>query len=304
MAASISNWIPIEWDENTLTRLNQRSAIEGYARGYAMSTDQKRVLRSLGMSVGVGSTYSSDSSTNDYVLLDSVKFTGQFIVDEDDLADADSVVDTLSTKAADWSKTYAVKFDNACVAVTGTGDGSSGTPFNSIYKTVRSNGVTGESYTADDNYVNYNGQASATYASLSSVVAKVEQGLYWNPANSLVIAHPAFRDVFRNTKDTNNMPVFIQGPAGTPDSLFGIPVAWSLGAKTSPIATEAPAGNPVLVVVGDTDALMRGDRTGPEAQISPSTAHDSTDETALKLKVRKAFEVSHPKAVAVLEKTA
>lgn len=304
MAASITNWIPIEWDENTLTRLNQRSAIEGYARGYAMGTDTKRVLRSLGMSVGTGSTYSSDSSTNDYVLLDSVKFTGQFIVDEDDLADADSVVDTLSTKAADWSKTYAVKFDNACISVTGASANGTTIPFTSVYATVRANGATGEGYTADDNYVNYNGQASATYANLSTVVSKVEQGLYWNPANSLVIAHPAFRDVFRNTKDTNNMPIFIQGPAGTPDSLFGIPVAWSLGAKTSPTATDAPAGNPVLVVVGDTDALMRGDRSGPLAQISGSTAHDATDETALKLKVRKAFEVSHPKAVALLEKTA
>ncbi|WP_328932628.1 MULTISPECIES: phage major capsid protein [unclassified Streptomyces] len=301
--ASVSNWLPIEWDEDVLTRLNQRSAIEGYARAYKMTTDQKRVLRSLGMSVGTGSTYSSDNSTNDYVLLDSVKFTGQFIVDEDDLNDADSIVDTLATKAADWSKTYAVKFDNSCIGVTAVADGST-VPFTSVYKTVRTNGATGEGYTADDNYVNYNGSASATYSSLSSVVAKVEQGLYWNPANSLVIAHPAFRDVFRNTKDTNGMPVFVQGIAGTPDTLFGIPVAWSLGAKTSAVATDAPGGNPLLVVVGDTDALMRGDRTGPEALIDRARAHDSTDETALKLRVRKAFEVSHPKAVAVLEKTA
>ena len=303
MAISISNWIPIEWDQNVLTQLNQRSAVEGYARGYAMGTDTKRVLRSLGTTVAAGSTYSSDSSTNDYVLLDSVKFTGQFIVDEDDLADADSVVNTLSVKAADWSKDYAVMFDNSCLAVTGAADGST-VPFTSVYKTVRSNGATGESYTADANYVNYNGSASATYNSLSSVVSLVEQDRYWNPANSLVIAHPAFRQVFRNTKDDNNMPVFVLGAAGTPDTLFGIPVAWSLGAKTSATATKSPTGNPILVVVGDTDALMRGDRTGPEALIDSARAHDSTDQTALKLRVRKAFEVSHPKAVAVLEKTA
>lgn len=304
MAASITNWIPIEWDQNVLIQLNQRSAVEGFARAYPMTTDQKRVLRSLGVTVTAGSTYTSDSSTSDYVLLDAVKFGGLFIVDEDDLSDADSVVDTMAAKAADWSKDYAAMFDNACLAVTGATANGTTIPFTSVYATVRANGATGEGYTADDNYVNHAGAASAIYTDLSNVVSKVEQGAYWNPGNSLVVAHPTFRQVFRNAKDSNNMPIFIQGAAGTPDTLFGIQVAWSLGAKTSATASKSPGGNPILVVVGDTDALMRGDRSGPEALIDVARAHDTTDQTALKLRVRKAFEVAHPKAVAVLEKTA
>lgn len=304
MAVSLSNWIPIEWSSTALTRLNQTSAIEAHARGYAMSTDTQRVLRSLGADVGTGTTYTDDTSTNDYVLLDSVKFTGQFKFDEDDLADANSVINAVNVKATDWARSYAVMFDNACLAVTGTSANGGTVPFLSAYATVRTNGASGEGYTADDNYVAYNGTASAAYDSFSSVVAKVEQGAYWNPVNSLVIAHPAFRQVFRNVKDDNGMPVFVQGIAGTPDTLFNIPVAWSLGAKTSATVSQAPAGNPILVVVGDAESLMRGDRTGPEALVDRARAHDSTDQTALKLRVRKAFEVSHPDAIAILEKTA
>ena len=304
--ASISNWIPIEWDENTLTRVAQQSAVEAKGRGYNMGSDTKRVLRSLDMTVGTGSTYSSDSSTNDYVLLDAVKFTGQFKVDEDDLNDADSVIDTLGTKARDWATSYAVMLDNACIGVTAASNGTT-RPFDSIYRVVRSNGASGESYTADDNYVNHGGVAASAYNDLSSGLSKIEQGLYYNEANALVIAHPAFKAVLRNAKDSNGTPIFVQGQggdSGTPDTLFGLPIHWSRGAKTSNVVTTAPEGNPLLVFVGDAEALMRGDRTGPEALIDSARAHDSTDETALKLRVRKAFKTAHPKAFAVVEKTA
>lgn len=303
MAVSLTNWIPIEWSSEALQRVSQNSAVETYARAFNMTTDTQRVLRSLGADVGTGGTYTDDSSVNDYVLLDAVKFTGQFKIDEDDLSDADSVINTISVKSTDWATSYAVAFDNSCLAVTAAANGTT-VPFTSVYKTVRTNGETGEGYTADDNYVAYNGTASAAYDQLSSVVAKVEQGLYFNSSRALVVAHNAFRAVFRGAKDTSGMPIFIQGIAGTPDTLFGIPVAWSNGAKTSATRSAAPAGNPVLVVVGDTDALMRGDRLSPEALVDRARAHDSTDQTALKLRVRKAFEVSHPAAVAVLEKTA
>lgn len=308
MAITITDWIPVEWEETVLARVNQTSAIESFGKPFVMNTDQKRVPRSLGAVVGTGSTYTPDDSTNDNVLLDAVKFHGQFIVDQDALRDADSIVDTLRAKASDWATSYAVAFDNACIGVTASANGGSA-PFTSIYKTVRSNGASGESYTADDNYVNHSGAASAVYEDLSTVMGLVENGFYYNPVRALVIAHPAFKAVLRNTKDNQGQPIFVQGVAGTPDTLFGVPIQWSLGAKTSNQRSQNPEGNPLLVVVGDTDALMRGDRlnesggNSPEALIDRARAHDSTDEDALKLRVRKAFEVSHPKAVAVLEKT-
>lgn len=305
MAASISNWIPIEWSPTAIQRVQSRSAVEAYGRGETMGSDTMRVLRSGGLTVGVGSTYVSDSSSNDYVLLDSQPFTGQFIVAEDDLADADSVINTINVKATDWAANYANVFDNACLAVTGAGDGSSGTPFTSVYKAVRSNGSgASSSYTADANYLAWNGQASAGYDKFSDTLKLVETGQHWDMSRSLVIAHPTFRGSFRQTKDNNGMPVFVQGVAGTPDTLFGVPVAWSLGAKTSPTVDIAPSGNPLLIVCGNTDLLVRGDRLGPRALIDQARAHDSTDQTALKLKVRKAFAVGHPAGFAVLEKTA
>ncbi|WP_405708472.1 phage major capsid protein [Streptomyces xanthophaeus] len=300
--ASLSNWIPIEWDSAVITKVNQRSAVEAFGKGYEMGSDTKRVLRSLGMTVGTGGTYSADNSTNDYVLLDTVKFTGQFIVDEDDLSDADSVVNTMKVKSADWATSYAVKFDNSCLAVTATSANGTTVPFVSAYAAVRAND-SAVGYTADANYVNYNGTASGAYDALSSALALVENGLYWDPSSSLVIASPAFRDVLRRTKDSDGMPVFIQGIAGTPDTLFGVPIAWSVGARTSATATEAPSGNPLLVFVGNADALMRGDRMGPEALIDVARAQDSTDTTALKLRVRKAFALANVLGVSVLEKT-
>jgi len=309
MAIDISNWIPIEWAPEVLSRVNQDSAIEAFGSPHVMTTDTQRVLRSLDATVGTGATYTSDASTNDYILLDAVKFTGQFIVDSDALRDADSVVDTLRKKAGDWATSYAVAFDNACIGVTAAANGTTA-PFTSIYKAVRTNGQTGESYTADDNYVNHGGAASAAYTDLDSVMRKVETGFYYSPSRALVIAHPTFKGVMRSAKDTTGQPIFIQGVAGTPDTLFGVPIQWSLGAKTANQRSTAPEGNPLLVVVGDTDALMRGDRlndsggNGPEALVDRARAQDSTDQDALKLRVRKAFGLSHPKAVAVLEKTA
>ncbi|MEU5197285.1 phage major capsid protein [Streptomyces scabiei] len=305
MAASISNWIPIEWSSTAIQRVQSRSAVEAYGRGENMTSDTMRVLRSGGMSVGVGGTYVSDSTSNDYMLLDSTPFTGQFIVSEDDLSDADSVINTINVKANDWAANYADVFDNACLAVTGAGDGSSGTPFNSVYKVIRTNGsgVT-SGYTADANLVSWNGSSSAAYDKFSETLRLVEVGQHWDMSRSLVIAHPTFRSSFRITKDSNGMPVFVQGVAGTPDTLFGVPVAWSLGAKTSPSVSLSPAGNPLLIFCGNTDLLVRGDRLSPRALIDTARAHDSTDETALKLKVRKAFGVAHPAGFSVLEKTA
>ena len=300
--ASITNWLPIEWDSAVIQRVQQRSAVEAYGRGVEMRSDTKRVLRSADMAVGLGPTYTSDSSTNDYVTLDAAKFTGLFLVDEDDLSDADSVVDTIAKKSADWAISYAVKFDNACIGVTAASDGGN-VPFTSIYKAVRTtNSAT--SYTADTNYVNHSGAASAAYGDLSSTFSKVETGSYWDPARSLVIAHPTFRGVLRNAKDNNGQPIFIQGTAGTPDTLFGVPIQWSLGAKTSATATSAPAGNPLLVFVGNTDLLVRGDRLSPEAMVDAARAQDTTDQTALKLRVRKGFAVGNENGFAVCEKTA
>lgn len=300
-----ANWVPVEYDSNVLQRALQDSAIETYGRGIPMTSDTKKVPRNAGHSVAAGSTYSADSSTADTVLLDSVKFTGLDVMDEDQLSDAESIIDVIGAKMTDWATSYAVAFDNSCIGVTAASNGTT-RPFTSIYKAVRTTD-SAVSYTADTNYVNYAGAASAAYDALSSTLALVEGGAHWRESNALVIAHPTFKDVLRKAKDTTGAPVFVQGQggdSGTPDRLFGIDIQWSRGAKTSNFFIEEPEGNPLLVVVADRDKLVRGDRLPVAFRLDESRSHDLVDESALKFRTRKAFVVGHVKAFAVCEKTA
>ncbi len=149
----INDWIPIEWDSEVITRINLESAVERYGRPHPMRSSTKRVLRSGGLTVTAGTSYTTDASTNDYITLTARRLMAQFIVDEDDLADADSVVDTLSVKGMDWAISYADSFDNACLAVSAAENGTT-VPFTSLYKALRTtNSAT--SYTADDNYLTW-----------------------------------------------------------------------------------------------------------------------------------------------------
>jgi len=118
-----------------------------------------------------------------------------------------------------------------------------------------------------------------------------------------VVAHPAFRDDFRMVRDTAGNPIFVQGLAGTPDTLFGIPIGWSLGAKTSQGMAQAPLGLPLLIV-GNMDYLRLGTRSGPESVFIDGRAGLGalTDESILKLRARRGFAVGHEAAFAVLEK--
>ena len=304
----IDNWIPIEWDDSVITRVLQDSAIEKYGRPHKMTTATKRVLRSSGLSVNAGTTYTADTSTNDYITLTARKFNSLFVVDEDDLADADSVIDTVRTKGADWAISYADTFDNACLAVSGAENGTT-VPFTSAYKSLRTtNSAT--SYTADDNYLTWDDDltsiaspavGTSLYEKLSATFKKVETGKYWSLADQLVIASPGWRDALRNCLDAQGRPIFIQGTGGTPDTLFDAPIAWSRGCKVSATNTQSPTGNDLLFYV-NRQFLKRGDRSMGEILVDKARAQDTTDDTAVKIRVRKGFNVGHEKALAVLER--
>lgn len=140
------------------------------------------------------------------------------------------------------------------------------------------------------------------YGSLSKAVGLYEQGDWYDPSRTIVIAAPSYLQYVRDVKDTQGRPIFIQGIAGNPDTLFGYPCRWSLGARVSTAATSAPSGNPLLVV-GNKDLLIVGRRSGPESFVSSSDSGVgfSTDETKLKVRARRAFAVGSPGAFAVLE---
>jgi hypothetical protein len=306
----LDNWIPIEWDSEVISRVMASSAIEATAQRHGMATSTKRILRQSGYTVTSGSQYTRDDSSLDYVVLTARRFMGQSVLDEDDLADTEMIVDTIAQRALDYAISYSTSFDNACIGVTAAED--SGTvdakvPFTSIYRAVRNNGAGSESgYVADANYVNFTGAASASYDSLSSALQKVETGDYWDANQALIIANPAFRDVLRRVKDNNGTPIFVKGQggdSGQPDTLFGVDIFWSRGAKTSPTMSSTPGGNPLLVFVGDRTLMKLGVRSGPESRLDTSRAHDTIDDTAVKFRTRRGFQIGRIAGFAVLEKT-
>jgi HK97 family phage major capsid protein len=297
----LDDWIPLEWDSEVIQRVMANSAVEAVAQRHVMHTATKRVLRSSGLSVTDGKQYSTDNSDLDYIVLTAKRFMARVAVDEEDLADASMIVDVLGQRGSEWAISYANIFDNACLAVTAA-PATTGVPFTSVYRSIRTtNSAT--SYTADANLVSWNGTASAAYDKFSETLRLVEVGKYWDPARSLLIAHPSYRDAFRRTKDNNGMPIFVQGVAGTPDTLFGVEIFWSRGNRTSLTMTQNPTGNALLIFCGDRSLLKLGIRSGPETRVDVSRAHDDFDDTAVKFRTRRGFQIGHEAAFAVLENT-
>lgn len=304
----IDNWIPIEYDSDVVQRVNLESAVERYADPVPMSTATKQIPRSAGLTVSVNTTYTDDSSTNDYVTITARRFISRFQVDEDDLADANSRMSVIATKAMDWAISYADTFDNACLGVTGAENGTT-VPFTSAYKTLRTT-ASGLSYTADDNYTTWDDDLTSypatplgtgLYEKLSYVFKKVETGKYWSLADSLVIAAPGWREAMRNCVDAQGRPIFVQGTAGTPDTLFGVNIGWSRGCKTSATLSGSPAGNDLLYFL-NRRYLRKGNRSGPETRADTPRAQDDSDNYAVKFRARRGFVLSHPAAAAVVER--
>lgn len=297
------DWIPEEWDGPVITRVNATSAVEALARRVPMATDTKHVPRSSGVGVATvakGSAYSEDESANDDVLLTARKLGKVIRIADEDLNDV-NYVSIIQTKQNDWATSYARFIDNATLGVTAAENGTT-VPFTSLYRALSQNN-SDTSYTANANIIQTGG--AITYDDFSNVLALVEGGDYFAEGDMIAIAHPAFRASLRGIKDTAGNPIFVQGLAGTPDTVFGYPVRWSTGAKTSTTATDAPSGNPFLAV-GNRNYLLLGIRSGPESrQAGPDTgAAFLTDEALLKMRARRGFAVAHEKAFAILEITA
>jgi HK97 family phage major capsid protein len=318
VAATVTDWIPVEYDSQVVQRVLTESAVERTAERVIMRSKTKSIPRSAGMTVTAGTTYTDDASVNDEVTLTARRFIARFKIDEDDLADANTRMDVLRTKGLDWAISYADVFDNACLAVTGTENGTT-VPFTSLYRTIRTTD-SDASYTADDNYLTWDDDLAAIpatplgtslYEKLSALFRKVEVGKYWSQADAVVYAHPGWRDALRLVTDAQGRPIFqagggmLGGPLmpgnGTPDMVFNTPIVWSRGAKTSPTNTGSPTGNDILIYA-NRRYLKRGDRSGPETLTDESRAQDDTDDLAVKFRTRRAFKLTHPAAAAVLER--
>lgn len=292
-------WLPEESSSAVIQKVSKASAVEAFARSVPMTTAVVKVPRSGGFSVGVtakGAGYNEDVTANDEVTLTARKITGAIRIAEEDIEDA-KFVDILGVKKLEWAGSYARYIDNATLAVTAA-EGTN-VPFTSVYR-VLSQTDSGLGYTANANIIKTAG--AVTYDDLSDVFGLVEGGSFFDEARTVVIAHPSFRGVLRGLKDTAGNPIFVDGLAGSPGTLFGIPVQWTAGAKTHATATDAPSGNPLLVVA-NADYLLLGKRSEPESIVIDGR-ESLTDEVVLKMRSRRGFALGHPGAAAAIEVTA
>lgn len=291
-------WIPEEYDSAVIQRITQTSVVEAVANKLPMTSDTRHAPRSAGMGVEVidkGGAYGEDTSLNDDVVLTAKKFGKVVRIAEEDINDA--LPNTLAVKMKDWGISYAKILDNACLAVTAAP--GTGVPFASLYYLLHTTDAT-LGYTADSN-ITVAGSAGATYADFSNTIGFVEGGDYYDPATMIAIAHPSFKKSLRGILDSQNRPIFLEGLAGTPDTIFGVPIKWSLGARTSPTASAAPTGRPIMAFVS-TDLMLLGTRSGPESVFIDGRDGTSalTDESLLKMRARRGWAYGHPAGAAIL----
>lgn len=302
--AGYEDWIPEERDGNVLRAMEETSWVEAHARKYPMRSDTLSIPRSDGMDVtGVfkASDYDFDEGQHDNVILVAKKFGRVVGLNEEDLDD--SHLNLLEEKRLDWIRSYAVTLDNACLGVTGDANHNN-RPFVSLYKSLRTSDST-TNYVADANYIQSAAAGEISYDDLSRLLGIYEEGEFFDEARTMVVAHPSIKAHLRNIKDNEDRPIFVQGQggdSGTPSTLFGYPVTFTHGAKTSDEMTRRPQGKALMYVV-NTDFVALGVRSGPETQISPANSGVGflSDQAILKMRSRRGFALTQQGAAAVLE---
>lgn len=294
-------WLPEEWETSKVVQsILQVSAVESLAARIPMGSDTKHVPRTAGMDVAVvakGGTYGEDTSLNDEVLLSAIKFGKAVRIAEEDIDD--SVANLIDAKMTGWGKSYAKLIDNASLAVSAASNGTT-VPFTSLYQLLNTTDAT-LGYTGAANITTAASAGAPTYTEFSTAIGSVETGDYFDPSSMVAIAHPAFRSSLRGVKDSQQRPIFLQGAAGTPDTIFDVPIRWSLGAKLAATATSSPAGRPIMAFVNP-ELMLLGIRSGPESVFIDGRDGLSalTDESILKMRARRGWAYGHPAGGSIL----
>lgn len=232
------------------------------------------------------------------------------------MADADAWVNAMTTKGEEFAIGYSDYLDNAVFATSGAENGTT-VIFTSLYKALRTDNAA-TAYTANanriatdlfgdglrDDPVTATGDIPLSvdaYTKLSRLFGMVEQGKYWSMSDAVVVADTSFRELLRNVRDRNGVPILKEGNGDTADTLFNRPIVWSRGTRVSATNSQEPAGNPLLFY-GNRRFLKLGNRSNVESMTTAARAQDDVDETSVKFRTRKGFGVAHEKAWAVLEK--
>lgn len=280
-----------------LQTVQETSVIESSARRVQMTTDLMRIPSLDGADpriVAEGETYPEAALDLGNQTLEVVKYGEILAVSREDVEDSDGSI--INEYKKNWFRNWAVKFDNAALGVTAAKGSTPSTlkdrPFDSVYSVA----------TAAGNVQKTAGALKLEM--LSDALGDLEVSNYFTSANGIIIAHPAIKAALRTLKDAAGNPVFNSGQAlsgGVGDTLFGYEVKYSLGARTSAVQSDAPTGNP-LIVVGARDHLVNGVRSGPESELSTEVDFKS-DVYNLKVRARRGFKVTEASAFSVVEIT-
>jgi ribose 5-phosphate isomerase RpiB len=305
----------VEMDSGVVQRIVNNSAVEFAARRVNMGTNTRDVPRSGGVSsaiVAPGQMYGNDDSTDDTVVLQTSKFAQGVPLTDEDMSDLAGVIDVIASRGADWAGSYAIHLDAAALGASGAGAMNSATPFYSVYNALTNND-TDASYTANTNYTAAASLAgSGGYEVLTAVFNKYETSRFFAQDRSIVIAHPAFKQILRNIVDNMGRPIFTdtsglttitgyerEGSTQDVPTLLDVPMLFSLGACACGVPSSSPTGNPLLIV-GNRDHFILGTRSGPESKQERLPGQDTVE---LMYRARRAFHVGFPQALSLLEIT-
>ena len=285
-----NKWVPEEVDGQVIQSILRNSAVEAVGRKVNMNSDITYLPTGTFAGadlVAEGATVPVLDPTLSKQTLQAYKWANRFAQSSED--DEDSVVDFFNFSKTRWFSNWAVKFDNSALGTTAAANGTT-VPFTSVYKAATD--ASGVLATA----------GALTFEDLNDSFAALETGNYFDAADGVIIAHPALAGSLRNLKDAAGTRVVVDPLGDANPTIFGYELVFSNGARTSATATDAPAGNPLLIV-GAKSQLVVGVRSGPESMVS-SEAQWETDNLELKTRVRRAFTVGNSAAFRVVEITA
>lgn len=287
-----NGYILEEQGSRVIQDLIANSAVEAYARREPMASRTKSIPRFLADApevVAEGDSIPGANATLDEIVLTAKKYAKIFHISEEDVND--SLVDTLGVYKREWASRLARKYDNACLGVEVAEDGTDVAPYRSLYRAVAEDAEDNITATAGD----------LTFDHINAALALVETSTKFDAANTVFIVHPKMLAAIRGLKQGTMNELVLPNPLdATPGSLFGYPLLVSYGAARSTAATEAPQGNPLLIV-GNKNMLINGVRSGVESVVSRD-AEFATDGVLLKTRIRRAFAVADATAFAIVEK--
>jgi hypothetical protein len=325
-------WIPVEYGDRAIQRIAEGSVVERIARREPMAEETKNVPRLTGFQVGTvekGTAYALSVSTKDRLNLIAQKVGGAAKLAEEDIT-GDAQADPLAALRLEGADALALHYDNSCLATTGQTIDFDDVKYRSVYAAVNGTPDAFDAafgYTAGANHeaidasefrrarVDGDGNEHTNgYDVLSDLLGRYETSRFFSDPDTRVIAHPAYKNLMRGMKNANGDPLMAQvgvNALGRPVyEVFGYPVEFAHGARTSAVNTQAPEGNPLLIV-GNRRMLIRGTRAlapqipadtfGVALQRSSQGVGFLSDEAFMKVAFRRAFNVGTAQAFAVLE---